>query len=117
MPYGARGAPHQGRPGTIGPVGAEVVDGIPFVAIADAPWRHRVRVSGRVHSMRVQPWEGIATLEIVLRDETGGMLVVFTGRRAVPGVALGVELEVEGRVGARRGFISMLNPSYSFVAR
>ncbi len=87
------------------------------VPIAEAPWRELVRVSGRVHSMRVQPWAGIATLEITLRDDTGGMLVVFTGRRLVPGIELGVRMEVEGRVGSRRGFLCMLNPSYRLLMK
>lgn len=33
-------------------------------AIGDVRWRHSVRVSGRVRSVRVQPWADVPTLEM-----------------------------------------------------
>ncbi len=84
--------------------------------ISEAAWRHRVRVAGRVKSVRVQPRAGTANLECVLADETGRLLLVFQGRRRIPGVQPGARLVVEGMVGdwARRQAI--LNPDYELVA-
>ena len=84
--------------------------------ISDAQWRHRVRVVGRVKSVRVQPRAGTANLECVLADETGRLLLVFQGRRRIPGIQPGARLVVEGMVGdwARRQAI--LNPDYELIA-
>ncbi|GAC1597371.1 MAG: APC family permease [Acidimicrobiales bacterium] len=84
--------------------------------IADVPHRQRARVAGRVRSMRVQPWSGIATLECTLVDSTGGLLVVFLGRKAVAGIAPGTKMVVEGMVGDHGGRLAILNPEYRIIA-
>jgi hypothetical protein len=66
--------------------------------------------------MRVQPWAGIATLECTLVDNTGGLLVVFLGRKAVAGIAPGTKLVVEGMVGDHGGRLAILNPGYRIIA-
>ena len=85
------------------------------VPIADVRFRERARVSGRVRSVRIQPWAGVATLECTLVDETGGLLVVFLGRREVAGLHCGTRLVVEGMVGERHGCFAILNPDYDFL--
>ena len=84
--------------------------------ISEAQWRNRVRVVGRVKSVRVQPRAGTSNLECVLADETGRLLLVFQGRRRIPGIQPGARLVVEGMVGdwARRQAI--LNPDYELIA-
>ena len=84
--------------------------------ISEAQWRNRVRVAGRVKSVRVQPRAGTSNLECVLADETGRLLLVFQGRRRIPGIQPGARLVVEGMVGdwARRQAI--LNPDYELIA-
>jgi amino acid transporter len=86
------------------------------VPIGEAQWRHRVRVAGRVKSVRVQPRAGTSNLECVLSDESGRLLLVFQGRRRIPGIQPGARLVVEGMVGdwARRQAI--LNPDYELIA-
>ena len=86
------------------------------IPISEAQWRHRVRVVGRVKSVRVQPRAGTSNLECVLADETGRILLVFQGRRRIPGIQPGARLVVEGMVGdwARRQAI--LNPDYELIA-
>lgn len=86
------------------------------VPIGEAQWRHRVRVAGRVRSVRVQPRAGTSNLECVLADSSGKILLVFQGRRRIPGIQPGARLVVEGMVGdwARRQAI--LNPDYELVA-
>jgi DNA/RNA endonuclease YhcR with UshA esterase domain len=83
-------------------------------AIGDVRWRQRVRVTGRVRSVRVQPWEGgVATLECTLVDETGGLTVIFMGRRQIAGVHVGGHMEVEGMVLEHRGMLAIMNPGYT----
>lgn len=84
--------------------------------IAEATWRRRARVAGRVRSVRVQPWGGVPTLECRLYDESGGLVVVFLGRRAVAGIDPGRRMVVEGMVGAHHGFLAVLNPDYELLA-
>ncbi len=86
------------------------------IPIGDAQWRKRVRVAGKVRSVRVQPRAGTSNLECVLVDDTGKLLLVFQGRRRIPGIQPGARLVVEGMVGdwARRQAI--LNPDYELIA-
>jgi hypothetical protein len=82
--------------------------------IGATQWRQRTRVSGRVRSVRVQPWSGVATLECTLRDNTGGLVLVFLGRREVAGIRPGVHLSAEGMIGEHDGRLAILNPDYEF---
>jgi amino acid transporter len=84
--------------------------------IGDVQWRQRVRVAGRVRSVRVQPRAGTSNLECQLSDDSGMLLLVFQGRRRIPGIQPGARLVVEGMVGdwARRQAI--LNPDYELIA-
>ena len=86
------------------------------IPIGDAQWRNRVRVAGRVRSVRVQPRAGTSNLECLLADDSGMLLLVFQGRRRIPGIQPGARLVVEGMVGdwARRQAI--LNPDYELIA-
>ncbi len=83
--------------------------------IADLRWRAPVRVAGRVRSLRVQPRANVPTLECTLVDESGGITVVFLGRRSVPGIRLGTRMIVEGRAGAHHGKLAVLNPDYELL--
>jgi RecG-like helicase len=80
--------------------------------IAEVEWRQAVHVTGRVRSIRVQPRADVPTLECVLDDGTGGLSVVFLGRRHVPGIRLGTTLAVDGRIGTHHGRLAILNPDY-----
>jgi amino acid transporter len=86
------------------------------VAVVDITFRQRAKVVGKVYSMRVQPWSGVASLELSLVDDTGALTVVFFGRRRLSGVATGSRLVVEGVVGEHRGVVAMLNPAYEIQA-
>jgi hypothetical protein len=84
--------------------------------IGDAKWRDRVRVAGRVKSIRVPTGAGTAVLECTLVDPTGAILLVFQGRRRIPGIQQGVKLIAEGRVGAWERQLAILNPEYELIA-
>ncbi len=83
--------------------------------IGDVRDRQRVRIAGRVHALRVQPWSGQPTLECTVVDTTGKIAVVFLGRRAIAGIEPGVRLVVDGMVGTRGGELVMLNPEYRLL--
>lgn len=87
----------------------------PVVPIGSVRWRERAKVRGRVRSLRVQPWAGVATLECVLIDDTGGLVLVFLGRRQVAGIELGRHVVAWGMVGEHRGYLAMLNPQIEIV--
>lgn len=84
--------------------------------IGQAAWRNRVRVVGRVRSVRVQPRAGTANLECMLVDDTGKLLLVFQGRRRIPGIQPGARLVVEGMVGDWSHQQAILNPDYELIA-
>jgi amino acid transporter len=77
--------------------------------------RQRVRVAGRVKSVRVQPRAGTQNLECVLSDGTGGLLLVFQGRPKIAGIEPGARLVAEGMVGSWGRRPAMLNPSFEIV--
>jgi amino acid transporter len=83
--------------------------------IASVVPRQRVRVAGRVKSVRVQPRAGTQNLECVLSDGTGGLLLVFQGRPKIAGIDPGARLVAEGMVGAWGRRPAMLNPSFELV--
>ncbi len=104
-----------GRPTPINPadVVQPVIDGV--VPIGSVEWRQRAKVAGRVRSVRIQPWSGVSTLECTLVDDTGGLLVVFLGRRSIAGIRPGTRMAAEGMIGEQRGQLAILNPDYQLL--
>ncbi len=84
--------------------------------IAGVTVRQRVKVAGRVKSVRVQPRAGNSNLECVLSDGTGGLLLVFQGRPKIAGIEPGARLVAEGMVGTWGRRPAMLNPAFELVA-
>ena len=71
--------------------------------IAALQWRHSARIAGRVTTLRVQPWSGVPTLECVLVDNSGESIVlVFLGRRSIPGIRSGTLWRLRPRWGSTR---------------
>ena len=89
---------------------------LPVTPIGDVRWRTHARIKGKIRSIRVQPWADVASLECVVIDATGGVLLVFLGRRKVAGVELGRALVAEGMVGQSRGYLAILNPDIELLA-
>jgi hypothetical protein len=84
-----------------------------MMAIGDVRLRQRVKVYGRVQALRVQPLSGSPSLECTLADESGGVSVVFFGRREIDGIKIGASMTVEGMVIEHRGRLAIVNPAYS----
>jgi RecG-like helicase len=85
------------------------------IPIAQAHYRGRARIAGRVSTLRVQPHGGVGSLECTLTDESGGMVLVFLGRQDIAGIKVGARMVVEGTVGDDRGHLAMLNPWYELL--
>ena len=102
--------PDAPRPATAPPPPPEALTELAL--IADVQWRHRVRVSGAVRALRVNPVAGIAALECTLVDDSGGISVVFLGRREIAGVNIGRRMTVDGMVIEHHGRLAIINPVY-----
>jgi amino acid transporter len=87
------------------------------VPIGNLEWRRRATVQGRVRSVYVGPVSGAPALECELYDETGGLTLVFLGRRQIPGIEPGAKMRVEGMVGEVEGYLAMTNPTYLLLPR
>ena len=85
------------------------------LAIADARWRDRITVRGRVRSMRVAPQHDSPTLELVLEDGSASMSLVFLGRRSLAGIRIGSRIEASGTVGLHKARLAILNPQYRLL--
>jgi len=80
--------------------------------IAEVRYRDRVRIAGRVRSLRVAPQHDAPLLELILDDGSAAISVVFLGRRGLAGVGVGSHMVVEGTVGLHRNRLALLNPAY-----
>ncbi len=86
-------------------------------AIGEAKAREEVTVAGEISSLRVVPRAGTPWLEITVKDGSGSIAIVWTGRRHIPGVAPGKRLVVSGRGTAHgsNGRLTLLNPRYELL--
>jgi amino acid transporter len=75
-------------------------------------WRQQVRVHGRVQAVRIEPLAGSPSLECTLVDDTGGVSVVFFGRRHIEGVDIGATLTATGMAIEHKGRLAIVNPVY-----
>ncbi|HZU72919.1 MAG TPA: hypothetical protein VE990_09135, partial [Acidimicrobiales bacterium] len=83
--------------------------------IAQATYRTRCRIGGRVRSIRVQPWSGVPALECILVDGSGAISLVFLGRRKIAGIEAGTTLVVNGVIGRHRDRLAVINPDYEIL--
>jgi hypothetical protein len=79
-------------------------------------WRQEAQLVGTIRSLRVQPRGGVPSLECTLVDDTGGIAIVFLGRRRIAGIQPGVRIMVEGRVSDHHGKLAILNPTYQLLS-
>jgi hypothetical protein len=73
-------------------------------------------VEGDVRSVRVAALSGAPTLEVELWDRTGGVTLVFYGRRHIAGMVPGRRVRASGMVGDMHGCLAISNPEYELVA-
>ena len=82
------------------------------LAIADAPEREHVVVSGVLRTVTLRPRGGVPALEAELDDGSGVITVVWLGRRRITGVDPGRSVVVAGCIGRQGGVPIMFNPRY-----
>ncbi len=80
--------------------------------IRDIEPRTMVRVAGRVVAIQVEPSDAPPAFTVRLEDGTGRIEAVFMGRRAIPGIAPGSHLALEGRCCATESLPRLYNPRY-----
>jgi len=87
------------------------------LSITDLPPRVEGTVVGEITSVRIVPRAGSPSMEATITDGTGSILVVWTGRRKIAGIAPGRRLVVSGRGAATgpKGRLLMFNPSYELL--
>jgi amino acid transporter len=83
--------------------------------IGSLGWRQRATVEGMVRSVRVAPLSGAPSLQVEVWDETGGVTLVFYGRRGIAGVQPGRPMRATGMVGELHGTLAISNPLYELL--
>lgn len=85
--------------------------------IGGAQPRQEITVAGEISAMRIVPRAGTPSLEATVNDGSGSLVVVWTGRRAIPGVAPGRRLVLSGRgvPHGAAGRLTVLNPRYELL--
>ncbi|SFQ60788.1 hypothetical protein SAMN05421810_110185 [Amycolatopsis arida] len=71
-----------------------------------------VTVLGRLRSVELCPSSEAATLEAELFDGTEGVILVWLGRRRIPGIEPGRTIKARGRMADRDGRKVLYNPYY-----
>jgi hypothetical protein len=98
---------------------ADFCSSIPGVTpIAQVEPRTYATVVGEISSVRIVPKsDGSPWLEATIKDGTGAMVAMWTGRRRMPGIRTGRRLKMSGR-GAPAGEsqrLKVLNPEYELL--
>ena len=77
--------------------------------------RQLVRLSGTIASVTIHPRGGHPALEVELRDGSGGVTLVWLGRRQIPGIDAGRSINVWGRISCHDGRRLIYNPKYELL--
>lgn len=87
------------------------------VPIGEARARDEISVVGEISTLRIVPRAGCPSLEAVITDGSGTLVVAWTGRRHIAGIAPGKRLVVSGRGMAQgpKGRLLVLNPCYELL--
>ena len=80
--------------------------------------RARVAVVGQVEHVSTVDYDGVASFEISLEDETGSLVALWTGRPSIQCIDRGRRLALFGRVAPMRREESLVlyNPRYELLA-
>ena len=108
----ARATPHRAHPRRAETRTADLDAPGGVVPIAQISPRQQAKVAGRVRAIQLQPRSGIPTLELTISDTADDtLIVVFLGRRRIPGIQPGAHLSVEAMVASRPGDSRYSTPS------
>lgn len=87
------------------------------VPVADVPDRARAWVAGTIRTVTLRPVAGVPALEAEVYDGSGSLIVIFLGRRSIPGIDLGRDIAVSGRISRQKNRVIMYNPRYELLPR
>jgi hypothetical protein len=85
------------------------------VPMAVVPLRTPVTVCGKVTRMRTRPAHGVPALVVTLRDETGFVTAIWTGRRTIGGIALGRTMSLDGVCTKASDGVTFMNPAFTLI--
>jgi Ca2+/Na+ antiporter len=77
--------------------------------------RQPATVHGRIRSVRLQPLASSPVLVCEVVDETGGVELLFYGRRSIPGLVTGATITASGRTMSHQGRLAIANPRYELM--
>jgi RecG-like helicase len=92
-----------------------VVEG-PATPITDVMARDYVTIRGTVSRIRTIPRTGLPSLSVCIEDSGGKVTAVWSGRRAIGGVALGRRIDIIGTAVAGPNGLEFHNPAYTLRA-
>jgi amino acid transporter len=81
-------------------------------AIGSLQNRQRTTVEGRIRRVRLQPLAGSPMLVCEIVDATGGLELLFYGRRSIPGMVTGAKITATGLTQSHHGTLAIANPRY-----
>lgn len=87
--------------------------------IAEVEPRQYATVVGEITSVRIVPkTDGSPWLEATVKDGTGAMVAMWTGRRRMPGIRTGRRLKMSGRGAPSHDAnrLKVLNPEYELLS-
>ena len=85
---------------------------VPIGACQD---REQVCLTGTISTITLSPRAGHPALEVELRDGSGGVTLVWLGRRQIPGIDAGRTLKIQGRISCHEGRRLVYNPRYELL--
>jgi len=78
--------------------------------------RQSATIQGTLVSLTQSPVHGTHWLRAELSDGSGSLVLIWMGRRVVPGIKAGTTLQVTGRVARDQvGRLVMYNPRYELI--
>lgn len=81
-------------------------------AIGNLASRQPAVVHGRIRSVRTRPLADTPMLVCEIVDSTGGLELLFYGRRSIPGMVAGATITATGRTLSYHGTLAIANPRY-----
>lgn len=87
----------------------------PAVAINSCRDREMVTVDGTLSAVRTTVCQDTPSLQAELSDGSGALMLIWLGRREIPGIETGRRVRIAGRVSSREGKRIMYNPRYELT--
>jgi hypothetical protein len=84
--------------------------------VSDLADREVATIVGTISSLTLRPSSGVKSLESVIEDGSGFVVVIWLGRRSILGVAPGADIEVRGLMSRDSRGWRTFNPTYRLLS-